>query len=144
MSVGGNEMKIADHFTIKELTDTSYADMLAENIYYALDHFNELTKLAQFCERVRKILGVPMEITSGVRCPNLNRKVGGVSNSDHVKLLAIDFVPSRLKLKTAFDKIANSSLDFKQLILEKNSWIHISIGDKREALVYDGKKYTRV
>lgn len=76
--LGGTEMKIADHFTIKELTDTSYADMLAENIYYALDHFNELTKLAQFCERVRKILGVPMEITSGVRCPKLNKKIGGV------------------------------------------------------------------
>ena len=38
-------MKIADHFTIKELTDTSYEDVLAENILYALDHFNELTRL---------------------------------------------------------------------------------------------------
>ena len=137
-------MKIANHFTIAELTKTDHLEFSAENILYALDYFNELIRLAQFCEKVREVLGVPMNITSGVRCPNLNRKVGGVSNSDHVKLLAIDFVPSRLKLKTAFDKIANSSLDFKQLILEKNSWIHISIGDKREALVYDGKKYTRV
>ena len=136
-------MKIADHFTIKELTDTSYADMLAENIYYALDHFNELTKLAQFCERVRKILGVTMEITSGVRCPKLNKKIGGVSTSDHIKLMAVDFVPSKIKLKTAFDKIRNSSLDYKQIILEKNSWIHISVGDKKEALIYDGKKYKK-
>lgn len=137
-------MKIAEHFTIQELTDTSYADLLAQNIYYALDHFNELTRLAQFCERVRSILGVPMNITSGVRCPKLNERIGGVSTSDHIKLLAVDFVPAKIKLKTAFDKIRRSNLDFKQLILEKNTWIHISIGDRREVLTYDGKKYKRV
>ena len=137
-------MKIAEHFTIKELVDTSYADLQAENIYYALDRFNDLTRLAQFCERVRSILNVPMNITSGVRCPKLNKKVGGTDNSDHIKLLAVDFVPSKIKLKTAFDKIRNSNLDYKQLILEKNTWIHISLGDKKEALIYDGKKYKRV
>lgn len=136
-------MKIADHFTIKELTNTDYADLLAENILYALDHFNELTRLAQFCERVRAILGVPMTITSGVRCKKLNKKVGGADTSDHIKLMAVDFVPARIKLKTAFDKIRNSNLDYKQIILEKNTWIHISIGDKKEALIYDGKKYKR-
>ena len=137
-------MQIANHFTIRELTTTDYADLLADNIYYALDHFNELVRLAQFCERVRSIIGVPMNITSGVRFPKLNKKVGGVETSDHVKLLAVDFVPSKIKLKTAFDKIRNSKLDYKQLILEKNTWIHISIGEKHEALIYDGKKYKKV
>lgn len=137
-------MKIADHFTIKELTNTSYEDVLAENILYALDHFNELCRLAQFCERVRSVLNVPMNITSGVRCPKLNKKIGGVDTSDHIKLMAVDFVPSKIKLKTAFDKIRRSNLDFKQLILEKNTWIHISIGDKKECLTYDGKRYKRV
>lgn len=136
-------MKIADHFTIKELTDTSYEDVLAENILYALDHFNELCRLAQFCERVRSVLNVPMNITSGVRCPKLNKKIGGVDTSDHIKLMAVDFVPSKIKLKTAFDKIRRSNLDFKQLILEKNTWIHISIGEKKECLTYDGKRYKR-
>ena len=136
-------MKIATHFTIKELTNTDYTDLLAENIYFALDHFNELTRLAQFCEKVRAILGVPMTITSGVRYPKLNERVGGTSNSDHCKLLAVDFIPSRIKIKTAFDKIRNSSLDYKQIILEKNTWIHISIGDKKEALIYDSKKYKK-
>jgi len=137
-------MKIAKNFTIAELTGTSITEMFANNILYALDHFNELNRLAQFCEKVREILGVPMKITSGVRYEALNKKVGGVANSDHVKLLAVDFVPIKMTLKKAFDKIQNSSLDYKQLILEKNSWIHISIGDKREKLVYDGKKYKKV
>lgn len=137
-------MKIAEHFTIKELTFSSYADYLADNIYYALGHFNELVRLAQFCEKVREIIGKPMTITSGVRTKQLNKAMGGVETSDHCKLLAIDFVPSKIKLKTAFDKIKNSNLDFKQLILEKNTWIHIAMGDKKECLIYDGKKYKRV
>lgn len=136
-------MKIAEHFTIKELTFSSYADYLADNIYFALDHFNEMVRLAQFCEKVREIIGKPMTITSGIRTKALNKAMGGVETSDHCKLLAIDFVPSKIKLKTAFDKIKNSNLDYKQLILEKNTWIHIAIGDKRENLIYDGKKYTR-
>ena len=137
-------MKIAEHFTVRELTNTSYADLLAENILYAIDHFNELTRLAQFCERVRTVLGVPMNITSGVRYPKLNEKVGGIANSDHVKLMAVDFIPAKIKLKTAFDKIRKSNLDYKQLILENNQWIHISIGDKGENLVYEKGKYKRV
>ena len=136
-------MKIAEHFTIKELTFSSYADYLADNIYYALDNFNELVRLAQFCEKVREIIGKPMTITSGVRTKQLNKAMGGVETSDHIKLMAVDFVPSKIKLKTAFDKIKNSNLDFKQLILEKNTWIHISIGDKKECLTYDGKRYKR-
>lgn len=138
-----NKLTIADHFTIRELTESSYGDLLAENIYYALDHFNDLVRLAQFCEKVREIIGSPMNITSGVRSAELNKKMGGVSTSDHIKLMAVDFVPSKIKLKTAFDKIRNSNLDYKQVILEKNTWIHISIGDKKEALIYDGKKYKR-
>ena len=138
-----NKLTIADHFTVRELTESSYGDLLAENIYYALDHFNDLVRLAQFCEKVREIIGSPMNITSGVRSAELNKKMGGVSTSDHIKLMAVDFVPSKIKLKTAFDKIRNSNLDYKQLILEKNTWIHISIGDKREALIYDGKIYKK-
>lgn len=137
-------MEIAKHFTIKELTFSSYADYLADNIYYALDNFNEMVRLAQFCEKVREIIGKPMTITSGIRTKALNKAMGGVETSDHCKLLAVDFVPSKIKLKTAFDKIKNSNLDYKQLILEKNTWIHIAMGDKKEALIYDGKTYKRV
>ena len=137
-------MKIANHFTIAELTGTNNKELFAQNILYALDHFNELVRLAQFCEKVREVLNVPMRITSGVRYEALNKFVGGASNSDHIKLLAIDFVPVNLTLKKAFDKIRNSNLDYKQLILEKGTWIHISIGEKRDNLVYDGKKYKRV
>lgn len=137
-------MKLTKNFTLEEMTNTSYKDLLADNIYYAINNFDKVKELALFSQEIRDFLGVPMTITSAVRCPALNTKVGGTPTSQHQKIEAIDFVPSNMTLQKAFDKIKNSNLDYKQLILEKNTWIHISIGDKRENLTYDGKKYKRV
>ena len=44
-------------------------------------------------ERLREEYGA-LIITSGYRCPNYNREVGGVSNSAHLKGQAADFVPT--------------------------------------------------
>lgn len=40
---------------------------------------------------IRDHFGKPLIITSGVRCVNYNKKVGGVSNSMHTKNKAADF-----------------------------------------------------
>lgn len=41
-------------------------------------------------ERLRLRIGRPINISSGYRCPEHNRTVGGVSNSQHVKGTAAD------------------------------------------------------
>lgn len=136
--------QITKNFTIKELTNTSYKELLADNIYYALDNWGNFRLLAFFAQEVRDLLGVPMIITSAVRCPALNAKVGSSNKSQHLTLQAIDFVPSKMTLQQAFDKIRKSDLQFGQLIIEKSNgkeWIHISIGKKREVKKYDGKRY---
>jgi len=38
----------------------------------------------EILEAVRQHFGKPVTITSGCRCPNHNRRVGGASNSQHV------------------------------------------------------------
>lgn len=38
----------------------------------------------------RNIAGVPFKITSGYRCPEHNKKVGGVANSSHIDGSAVD------------------------------------------------------
>ena len=40
---------------------------------------------------IRDHFGKPLIITSGVRCINYNKKVGGVVNSMHIKNKAADF-----------------------------------------------------
>ncbi len=69
----------------------------------------------------------PIDITSGYRCPELNARVGGVDTSQHTLGLAADWVcpeagtPWRLA-----QTVAQSGIEFDQLILEFNRWVHIS------------------
>ncbi len=138
---------LTKNFLFSELVDTKHTDLLPANIYYAVDNMDKVIDLAKFAQEIRDFLGVPMTITSGVRCSALNNRVGGSKTSQHLSFEAIDFVPSRMTLQQAFDKIRKSDLQFGQLIIEQSGgkeWIHISIGTKREVKKYDGKRYTIV
>lgn len=141
-------MRLTRNFTLEELTGTSYKDLLAENIYYAMDNYAKLQELANFAQKVRNLLNTPMTITSAVRSSNLNAKIGGSATSQHLKMEAIDFITTKMNLNEAFNKIRNSSLQFGQLIIEENSkgskWLHISIGTKREVLEYKNGKFSQI
>lgn len=92
---------------------------LAELILYLLDPLRELW-------------GGPIRVNSGYRCPALNRLIGGVSTSQHVKGQAADItVGSKAKNKRLFDLLLSSGLPFDQAIDEKNyQWIHVSLNMK--------------
>ena len=140
-------MQLSKNFTLEEMTNTSYKDLLANNIYYAMNNFDKVKELAKFSQEIRDFLGVPMTITSAVRCPSLNTKVGGSPTSQHQKIEAIDFIPSGMTLQKAFDKIRFSNLKFGQLIIEKSGkkeWLHISSGSKRQVLKYVNGKYQEI
>ena len=48
-------------------------------------------KLVKLADRVREHFGVPITVSSGVRCEKHNTKVGGVANSRHKTGTAMDF-----------------------------------------------------
>jgi hypothetical protein len=48
-------------------------------------------KLIRIAEQIREHFGAPVNVTSGRRCANHNARVGGVSNSRHLKGKAMDF-----------------------------------------------------
>ncbi len=48
-------------------------------------------KLIRTADRLRSQLNVPMIVSSGLRCPQHNANVGGVSNSRHLSGKAMDF-----------------------------------------------------
>ena len=135
------------HFSLGELTTTSQAKFKNANFNYGVQNYDKLLKLAEFAEKVRAALGVPMIVTSGVRCPDLNKTIGGASGSQHVLCEAIDFVPSGVSVARAFDLIRASALKFGQLIKEHSGgkeWVHVSLGAKNEVLVYNGASYTKI
>ena len=96
---------------------------------------------------VRDLVGKPFKITSGYRCPTLNRIVGGSTNSDHIRGQAADFyVIGQSVFDTAFTMRCLEALPIHQLILEAlwdegrwKRWIHVS--HKRD--LHDGKNRNR-
>lgn len=54
------------------------------------DVYRNIYLLAVYLESVRVRYGKPIRITSGYRSPTLNKAVGGVNNSKHLRGLAVD------------------------------------------------------
>ena len=96
-----------------------------------------LQMLVATMEQVRKLLGGnPIHISSGYRCPALNRAIGSSSTSAHTLGYAADFMcPKFGTPKEVALKIAESNIKFDQLIFE-SVWVHISIDprNRRELL----------
>ena len=138
-------MKLTPNFTLEELscTNTQYKE---ENIAAAKKIMGRMYQLAGFAERVREIIGKPLIINSGFRCVKLNNAVGGSLASQHLYAEAIDIRVSGKVAREVFQIIASSDLKYEQLILEKvgsAQWVHVSIGSKKEKLMYANGKYTR-
>lgn len=126
------------YFTFRELLHSNVAlqnDVLnlppredAARIY-----FNLVVLVDNLLEPIRERFAVPMIITSGYRCKRLNKLVGGVDNSQHMKGEAVDFCFagfSKKEMAAAFFEIAEE-FNFDQLIYyKKKGIIHISYSRK--------------
>ena len=76
-----------------------------------------------------QILGATIQVSSGYRCEELNKVVGGVANSLHVQGRAVDFVVSDNEIKHQLYNLlalpeAREKLRICELI-EHKSFIHI-------------------
>ena len=132
-----NDITLTPHFTLAELTRTDNENLRDENYRAGRALLYKMVQLAHFAEGVRKIINCPMIITSGYRCAALTTAVGGSKTSQHLRCEAVDFIPSKISAKAAFDLIRNSPLEYGQLILEKRGQghiLHISMGKKRQNL----------
>jgi hypothetical protein len=82
-----------------------------------------------FLEVTRNALG-PIIVTSGYRCPALNRALGSSKRSDHQVLkdvCAFDIIPIASSLFDTFVWIHNNFENrFHKLIWEFDEWLHIS------------------
>jgi uncharacterized protein YcbK (DUF882 family) len=90
-----------------------------------------IDKAMQLCENVfeplRKHLNAPIKISSGFRCDQLNKLIGGASGSQHTKGEAFDL---ELTDRKVFDWILKN-VEFDQAIYEFGNdahanWFHIS------------------
>ena len=90
---------------------------------------HEILNLKRLCENVlqplRNEMRVSIRINSGFRSPELNIKLNGAKNSEHMQGKAADiYVPG--KMQQAFNTIIQK-YKFRQAINEQNlAWIHVS------------------
>lgn len=123
----------APNFTYEELIHSDTADR------YNIDNtpkFDQIwVRLAELAVNVlqplRDHFGEPIVVTSGYRCPAVNRAVGGSSTSYHAKGCAADIrfeSKSERKLSSIF-RYVYQNLPFSELIAEGipgSGWVHVA------------------
>lgn len=120
---------MSEHFSLEEFlhSDTAIAHNV-ENLPRWQDVDN-LVRLAEVMEQVRSLLGVPIAVSSGYRCPTVNDLVGGATNSAHLDGCACDFdAPEYGDITAIVQAIqpAMIELGIDQLIHE-GTWVHLGL-----------------
>lgn len=123
------------YFTIFELSVSVVAQRFGMDNTPPVHVMHNLEKLTrQLLDPARELWGKPLVVTSGYRCKELNRMIGGVSNSQHLTGCAADIVTlgnNRMQNYQLYLMIKNSGLPYDQLIAEDCQhlvcgWVHVS------------------
>ena len=131
-------MKLSKNFSLKELTRSQTAMRHGIDNSPTLDQLVCLTALTTaILQPIREVHG-RVDINSGLRVLELNRKIGSSDSSQHVLGMAADLeCPSIDNLKLA--QWIEENLKFDQLILEfyekgepTSGWIHVSYNNQGE------------
>lgn len=119
------------YFSIEELSRSETARRRGIDNTPPGDARKNLVALVEnILDPLREAYGKPIAVTSGYRCPALNKAVGGVATSDHLSGRAADIVGTpntKAENRKIFDLCKKLDLPYRQLINEKGySWVHVS------------------
>ena len=136
--------RLSQHFTLGELCKTSVKT--ADGNIPSHVHIENLKRLTKWLEMLRDEWNSrygegddPIIINSGYRSPQLNRKVGGSPNSNHLTGCAVDIRVSGMEQLILYAAIliqyANEThQNFDELLIEKNRhgaiWLHFAVKPK--------------
>ena len=131
-------MRLTNNFSLEEFERSDTAKRLGID-----NHVPQfaIARLRTLCEKVlqpvRNHFGIPIIITSGYRCPDLNDAVKGATSSQHMKGEAADFYINAppLTLRDIYLWMVDN-LSFDQLIWEvrdggRRKWIHVSYKNEK-------------
>lgn len=124
------------YFTLQELIRSEVAaKKKIDNTptFEVVEHLRELTE--KVLEPLRAAYGMSINVSSGYRCPALNKAVGGSATSVHQIGYAVD-----LQVSGSFEEFRDFVVEwfrktgtrFDQILLERNKatgakWIHIGL-----------------
>lgn len=123
-------MKLSKNFSLEEFTYTTHD---VDNTPNDEQIDNLILLCSRILEPVRDHFQSPVIITSGFRCSELNKLIGGAFNSQHMRGEAADFNVRGVANDQVW-KWISQNLDFDQLIGERLSkkdgkagWTHCSV-----------------
>ena len=124
-------MKLTEHFHLEEFIRSETA---ARKGIDNLPNGIQTAALKQLCMNVlepwRRHVGKPVCISSGYRCEELNRLVGGKKNSQHLKGEAADLPMCSYKEAVRCAEWLMDHTDFDQILIETSNhrtfWVHVS------------------
>ncbi len=129
------DIKLSPHFKLSEFTRSLTATARGINNEPSLVSVSNLQYLCEkVLEPLRAFANRPIFISSGYRCLELNKAVGGVSASNHLGGCAADIsIPDNDTGEVWFNWLQKNIPDFDELITERNTsasrnfWIHVAI-----------------
>lgn len=127
-------MQLTTNFTLEELIHSDTANAKGIDNTPTKEIEENLKYLAEKAlQPIRDKWGKPLTVNSGYRCKELNKAVGGVSNSSHLTGLAADIEAgtnedNKKLFNFISEMVKNKEITVDQVIDEKNyAWIHVGI-----------------
>ena len=127
-------------FALKEFVKSNTAARLGINNNPSEDVKKNIELLVEkILDPLRESFGKPIIVTSGYRCKELNKAVGGAAKSQHMSGEAADIrsvEDSKSANKKLFELIIELGLPFDQLINEHDyDWVHVSYGKRNRRMI---------
>ena len=148
------------HFTFQEFERSDTASRLKlDNRLPELAEAHVVELVDILLDPLREAWGGPLTVTSGYRCPELNRAVGGSETSAHTAGWAADLVPEaddprgvQGLVKFAIGWLTATGLPFDQLIDERSGgtrWLHLGIRSlgglqRRQMMTFERGRYVKI
>ena len=129
---------MAKYFTVAEMLKSETAEKNQINNTPSVEVQQNIEELLEVLDDLREFYGKPIKITSGFRCTELNKLVGGSPTSAHVIGYAADLQPVgdtfenfKAEVLRWLDK---SGVKFDQCIIEKSKsaqWVHFGLFNRK-------------
>ena len=137
-----SNIQLSQHFRLGEFTKSNHPEVYNIPSHVAIEN---MKRICGWLEVLRDRYNAkysensPIIINSGYRSPQLNKKVGGVSTSNHLTGCAVDIrcygIEQAIRYATILmDYADESKQEFDELYIEKNKyncyWVHFAVRPK--------------